>query len=150
LGEDTGLSLPDGHEVRYVLQVGSGNEVQVRDWTGTRAPMHATPSGLVFLAEWPQEAVSAYVGHGLVTLTSRTISESTALTRRLAEVRAAGYAWGHEEYAEGITSVAAPVRDAAGRAIAAVHAHGPTYRFPGGRAEHVTGSVRDTARRIAA
>ncbi|MFN0153569.1 MAG: IclR family transcriptional regulator, partial [Gaiella sp.] len=42
LGEDTGLSLPDGHEVRYVLQVGSGNEVQVRDWTGTRAPMHAT------------------------------------------------------------------------------------------------------------
>ena len=46
------------------------------------------------------------------------------------EVRASGHAWGLEEFAEGINSVAAPVRDARGKAAAAIHAHGPAYRFP--------------------
>jgi DNA-binding IclR family transcriptional regulator len=45
-------------------------------------------------------------------------------------VRRAGYAWGLEEFAEGIDSVAAPVRDARGKAVAAIHVHGPAYRFP--------------------
>lgn len=49
LGEDAGLGLPDGNEILYVDQVESDNPVQVRDWTGTRAPMHAVPSGLVLL-----------------------------------------------------------------------------------------------------
>ena len=35
--------------------------MQVRDWTGTRAPMHAVPSGLVLLAEWPADALDAYL-----------------------------------------------------------------------------------------
>ena len=61
LGEDAGLGLPDGNEVHYVDQVESDNPVQVRDWTGTRAPMHAVPSGLVLLAEWPEDALDAYL-----------------------------------------------------------------------------------------
>src|SRR5262249_32539770 len=43
LGEDAGLGLPDGNEILYVDQVESDNPVQVRDWTGTRAPLHAVP-----------------------------------------------------------------------------------------------------------
>ena len=43
LDEDAGLGLPDGNEIAYVDQVESDNPVQVRDWTGTRAPMHAVP-----------------------------------------------------------------------------------------------------------
>ena len=61
LGEDAGLGLPDGNEILYVDQVESDNPVQVRDWTGTRAPMHAVPSGLVLLAEWPEDALAAYL-----------------------------------------------------------------------------------------
>jgi IclR family pca regulon transcriptional regulator len=135
LSEDAGLALPDGYEVHYVDHVESDNPVQVRDWTGTRAPMHAVPSGLVLLAEWPSEALDAYVGRGLVRLTSRTVTEPAALRRRLAEARAAGSAWGREEFAEGINSVAAPVRDPRGKAIAAIHVHGPAYRFPPPRSE---------------
>ncbi len=150
-GEDTGLALPDGHEVRYVLQLESGNEVQVRDWTGTRAPMHTTPSGLVLLAEWPVEALEAFAARGLVRLTPRTIGDKDALLARLALVRAAGHAWGREEYAAGITSVAAPVRDARGRTVAAIHVHGPTYRFPpDGTDDDVATRVVAAAQAIAA
>jgi len=130
LGEDAGLALPDGNGVLYVDQVGSDNPVQVRDWTGTRAPMHTVPSGLVLLAEWPDDALEAYLAGELVALTRRTVTDSERLRRRLEEVRAAGHAWGLEEFAEGIDSVAAPVRDAEGRPVAAIHVHGPAYRFP--------------------
>ena len=130
LGEDAGLGLPDGNEILYVDQVESDNPVQVRDWKGTRAPMHAVPSGLVLLAEWPEEALEAYLSGGLAALTRRTLTDPARLRKRLVEVRTLGYAWGLQEFAEGIDSVAAPVRDAKGKAVAALHVHGPAYRFP--------------------
>lgn len=130
LGEDAGLGLPDGNEILYVDQVESDNAVQVRDWTGTRAPMHAVPSGLVLLAEWPQDALDAYLAGPLVALTRHTLTDPARLRARLAEVREAGFAWGLEEFAEGIDSVAGPIRDARGKAVAAIHVHGPSYRFP--------------------
>jgi IclR family transcriptional regulator, KDG regulon repressor len=131
LHEDAGLGLPDGNDILYVDGVESDHPVQVRDWTGTRAPMHAVPSGLILLAEWPADALDAYVAGELAALTSHTVTEPARLRKRLAEARRAGYAWGIEEFAEGISSVAAPIRDARGNAVAAVHVHGPAYRFPG-------------------
>jgi DNA-binding IclR family transcriptional regulator len=130
LGEDAGLGLPDGNEILYVDQVESDHPVQVRDWTGTRVPMHAVPSGLVLLAEWPADALSAYLSTALVPLTRNTVTDPAGLRARLAAVREAGYAWGLEEFAEGIDSVAAPIRDERGKAVAAIHVHGPSYRFP--------------------
>lgn len=153
VGEDAGVGLPDGYLVHYVEQVESANAVQVRNWTGTRAPLHTTPSGLVMLAEWPEEALDAYVGRGLERLTPRTETDPEALRRRLAEVRALGYAWGREEFVEGISSVAAPVRDAREKIVAAVHTHGPAYRFPAaGRdeaiARHVVAAAEGVRRQL--
>ena len=37
---------------------------------------------------------------------------------------------GAGEFDEGITSVAAPIADGSGEIVAAVHLHGPSYRFP--------------------
>ena len=130
VSESAGLAFPDGYEVRYVDQVESDNAIQVRDWTGTRAPLHAAPSGLVLLAHWPPDAIDAYVAHGLERLTSNTVVEPSRLTTRLEHIRGEGVAWGLEEFAEGINSVAAPVRDVDGKPIAAIHCHGPAYRFP--------------------
>jgi IclR family transcriptional regulator, acetate operon repressor len=45
-------------------------------------------------------------------------------------VRRRGYAWAIEEFDAGISSVAAPIADGSGEVIAAVHIHGPSYRFP--------------------
>jgi IclR family transcriptional regulator, KDG regulon repressor len=154
VGEDAGLALPDGYDAHYVDQVESDNPVQVRDWTGTRAPLHAVPSGLVLLAEWPEDALDAYIARDLHTLTPRTLSSPVPLRRRLEEVRGQGFAWGIEEFAEGISSVAAPVRDGRGHPIAALHLHGPSYRFPpaegGARiAELVVGAAAAVGRELA-
>jgi DNA-binding IclR family transcriptional regulator len=149
LGEDAGLGLPDGYDVLYVEQVGSDHPVQVREWTGTRAPLHAVPSGLVLLGDWPASAVDAYVGHGLRALTPRTVVDPKELRARLEDARRDGYAWGLEEFAEGINSVAAPIRDRRGGAIAAIHAHGPAYRFPArGEEKQVADAVVAAARAV--
>ncbi len=129
-GEASGLSVSDGRTVHYVDQVDSPNPVQVRDWTGSRIPMHAVSSGQVFLAFLPAPAVARFLATPLEPLTKRTITDASALLERLRQVRLDGYAWAREEFAEGITSVAAPVADADGEIVAAVHVHGPAYRFP--------------------
>jgi DNA-binding IclR family transcriptional regulator len=149
VGEDAGLALPDGNDVLYTDQVECDHPVQVRDWTGTRAPMHAVPSGLVLLADWPENALGGYVARGLAALTPRTIVDPMQLRGRLEDVRRDGYAWGHEEFVVGINSVAAAVRDARGHAVAAIHAHGPSYRFPAhGQAERIAEAVVAAARAV--
>jgi DNA-binding IclR family transcriptional regulator len=57
----------------------------------------------------------------------------------LAQVRTQGYAWVVEEFEEGLTALAAPVRNVAGQVIAAVNVFGPTFRFPAaGRQAEIT------------
>ena len=133
VGEAVGLSVPDGSSVRYVDQVDSAHPVAVRDWTGTRLPMHPVSSGRVFLASMTPEALDAALAGPLERFTPRTVTDAARLRSLLREVVRTGVAWTADEYAEGITSVAAPVGDASGLVVAAVHIHGPSYRFPGAR-----------------
>ena len=129
-GEAAGLGLPDGDLVHYVDQVDTPNAVTVRDWTGARAPLHAVSSGQVLLAFRPSAAIDRYLARPLETFTPRTLADADAVRERLREVRRHGFAWALEEFDPDISSVAAPVADASGEVIAAVHVHGPSYRFP--------------------
>lgn len=144
LGEVAGLGVADGWRVHYVDQVDTPNPVQVRDWTGTRVPMHAVPSGQVILANLPPAALERYLARPLERFTDRTITDPDALRERLRKVARDGHAWVREEFAEGIASVAAPVSDQDGEVVAAVHAHGPSYRFP------PPGTDDEVARRVVA
>jgi DNA-binding IclR family transcriptional regulator len=146
-GETAGLSVAEGFVVHYVDQVGTSHQVQVRDWTGTRVPMHAVSSGLIFLAQLPETTLDAYLERELEAFTPRTLTSPDALRERLAQVRADGYAWVHEEFAEGLSSVAAGVADSTGVLTAAVHVHGPAYRFPSGREQEIGGEVLEAATR---
>ena len=151
LGEATGLSVPDGRTVHYVDQADSPNPVQVRDWTGSRIPMHAVSSGQVFLAHLPPPGLARFLAEPLERFTARTLTDAGALLERLRDVRRDGHAWVREEFAEGISSVAAPIAGADGEVIAAVHVHGPTYRFPAPGAEAaIAVAVRAAAARIGA
>lgn len=139
VGEATGLSIPDGATVHYVDQVDSPHPVGVRDWTGTRLPMHAVSSGLVFLAHMHPTEAERFLGGPLERLTERTVVDPDVIRERLRQVQLDGFAWTREEYAEGIASVAAGVADEDGEVIAAVHVHGPAYRFPVGGTERRVG-----------
>ncbi len=129
-GEAAGLSVRDGASVYYLDHTEAEGDVQVRDWTGEYAPLHAVPSGLVHLAWLENGELDEYLAQDLEATTPNTVTEPDELRARLVLTRSAGYVWGLEEFAEGINSVAAPVRSDDGDLLAAIHVHGPAYRFP--------------------
>jgi len=137
VGEAAGLSVRDSDLVHYVEQVGSPNPVSVRDWTGSRIPLHAVSSGQVLLAYAPATFVQRYLGRPMEAFTERTLVTADALLERMRTIRRDGYTWALEEFDEGISSLAAPVADASGEVIAAVHLHGPSYRFPSSGSERM-------------
>ena len=150
-GEAAGLAIPDGDLAHYIDQVDTPNPVQVRDWTGARAPLHAVSSGQVLLAFRPPAAVERYLGGTLERFTARTLADPAAVRERLQSIRRKGFTWAIEEFDPGISSVAAPIADGSGEVVAAVHIHGPSYRFPdAGRETELAQRVVAAAARIAA
>jgi DNA-binding IclR family transcriptional regulator len=134
-GEAAGLGIPDGDLIHYIDQVDTVHPVLVRDWTGARAPLHAVSSGQVLLAFRTPAAIERYLDRPMERFTDRTLADADAVRERLREVRRRGYAWAIEEFDAGISSIAAPIADASGEVIGAVHVHGPSYRFPAGGSE---------------
>jgi IclR family acetate operon transcriptional repressor len=149
LGEAAGLSVLDGTSVYYLDQLDGEHEVQVGDWTGERVDAHVVSSGLVLMASAPAELRERFLESELRSFTAHTITDPVLIAHRLDDVARAGFAWVYEEMAEGMNSVAAPVVNHAGTVVAAVHVHGPSYRFPAdGAAAAIAAEVVDTARQI--
>lgn len=149
LGEATGLAVPDGDAVRYVLQVDSPTPVQVRDWTDLVNPMHIGSPGLAMMARWDQERVDAYLARPLERHTATTVVDADQIRARLVAIRRDGYSVVVDEFADGIASVAACVLGANGQVLGTIHAHGPSYRFPpDGMADDVGRVIATTARSI--
>ncbi len=151
LEEVAGLSILDGDHVYYLDHTESSSDVQLRDWTGEHAPLHAVPSGMAMLAHLSPAQQEEYLGQPLEQSTPWTTLDPEVLRARLPQIRSLGYAWGYEEFSEGINSVAAPVLDEDGQPLAALHVHGPAYRFPDPDLAHDLGlAVVAAAHRLAA
>ncbi|MEY4174912.1 MAG: hypothetical protein RI900_2077 [Actinomycetota bacterium] len=147
-GDAAGISIPDGTDMLYLDQVTPPSELQVRDWTGHRIPMHAVPSGHVVLAA-DQHILQQLVAAPLHRFTEHTITDPAELRERLAVVSKRGWAWAFEEFADGMNSVAVAVKGSDGRVVAALHVYGPASRLPGGRDTDEVGQLLvDTARKI--
>ncbi|MCS5687910.1 MAG: IclR family transcriptional regulator [Actinomycetota bacterium] len=145
IGETAGIGIRDGREVYYADHVMFDGEVQVRNWTGEHAPLHLVPSGLVFLAHMTSDELDAYLEGPLAMTTQHSQVSPSQIRQRLGQVRRVGYCWGYQEFAEGLNSVAAPVFNSRGEVIAALHVHGPAYRFPDPERTHDLGMTLGSA-----
>jgi DNA-binding IclR family transcriptional regulator len=105
---------------------------------GGRMPAHCTALGKALLSDQMDRlaasgrdaaAVLPCDGRLLDGFTEATIVDSEKLLEQLRAVQLQGYAVDLEEYAHGLCCVAAPVRDANGRAIAALSLSGPSIRL---------------------
>lgn len=147
--EAAGLSILDGTDVYYLDQVESDHQVQVRDWTGESIDAHVVPSGLVLMAYASDPVREQLLAGPLRAWTHRSTTDADVLRERLDQVQRDGFAWVFEEMSDGLDSVAAPIVNPAGNVIAAVHVHGPSYRFPApGRAEEIAATVVEAGRQI--
>jgi len=77
------------------------------------------------------EAAQARKAAGFTALTSATIRTEADFDRSRAEIRRRGVATNVDEALTGFSSVAAPVLDSSGRALAAISLVGATDQFAG-------------------
>jgi IclR family transcriptional regulator, pca regulon regulatory protein len=103
-------------EVQYTARVATTRVMSVNLAVGTRLPAYATSLGRVLMADAPPALPSP-----LPRLTPRTVTDPAALTHLLERARAEGFSLVDEELEEGLRSIAVPIRDRAGRTVAAVN-----------------------------
>lgn len=137
--ETVALCSIDGDQVLYIDQKSRGGAFGFRIEIGRRAPLHCTAGGKALLAFASPHERRALIDHKtLERFTERTIVDGEALMADLALARARGYAISLEEHVTGVVSVAAPIFDHTGRAIAAIGVFGPSSRLSNDRL-HTTG-----------
>jgi DNA-binding IclR family transcriptional regulator len=125
-GETINVGVPSLGAVELLDQRDSRHFLGSTNWVGRRVPAHGSALGKVFYA---YGALPVPAGP-LEPLAPRTSPAAAGLG--LAEVTAKGYATAVEELEPGLWAVAAPVRDASGRVVAALSISGPTVRLARG------------------
>ncbi|HWL64205.1 MAG TPA: IclR family transcriptional regulator C-terminal domain-containing protein [Steroidobacteraceae bacterium] len=89
---------------------------------GSRMAAHATALGKVLLAGLGPERLTAWFERAqLDRFTDRTITDRATLMQQVETARREGYATAEEEVTPGAVALAVPVRDAAGRVVAALN-----------------------------
>ncbi|MFA7754388.1 IclR family transcriptional regulator C-terminal domain-containing protein [Streptomyces sp. NRRL B-2790] len=120
--ESVSVAVLDGAEVRYLARSATRQVTSVSIQPGARLPAHATSMGRVLLAdlEHPdQERLLASLPPRPLTPFTRT--SPTELGRAVTQAGRDGYALVEQELEVGLRSMAVPVRDLRGKAVAAVN-----------------------------
>ena len=123
LHEASSIALLDGDEILYVARSSTTRRIMSVDLgIGTRLPAYCTSMGRVLLAHLAPAGRDAYFGRvKLVAHTSKTQIAPDKLRRDLDTVVRAGYAIVDQELELGLRSIAVPVRDLAGKVVAAMN-----------------------------
>jgi IclR family transcriptional regulator, pca regulon regulatory protein len=120
--ESSSVSELDGDDVVYIARVPTKRIMAVAISVGTRFPAYATSMGRVLLAAQPDDWLDDYLSSvSLRGLTGHTITSPTGLRQELRKIRSHGWALVDQELEEGLRSIAAPIRDADGKVIAAIN-----------------------------
>lgn len=129
-GETVQVGVLDGRQVVYIERLDSPNTMRMFLEVGRRNWAHASSNGKVLLAFLPRDRLDATLrGWKLPARTDHTITSVKALRQQLTAIRKRG--WGenvHESESE-VISVAAPIRDRAGRVVASISVAGDATRI---------------------
>lgn len=130
-GETVNLSVRHDDEIVYVERTAAGRSaMRVVHVIGTRAPLHVTAAGKLFLLEEGFARLRDYARRtGLSPRTKNSISSVALLERELDRTQRQGWAVDNEEVELGVRCVAAAIRDDSGALVAALSLSCPAERM---------------------
>lgn len=148
LGETVHMGILEDDEAVYVLKEESSYTLRMYSRVGKIIPLYCTAIGKVFLSEMSDEELDGYLStHTLKPFTPKSLDES-GLRAELQEIRSRGWAIDREEHEENIVCIASPIRDYSGKAVAAISASWPVFRFCGEDLDKNASLVSETAGEI--
>jgi DNA-binding IclR family transcriptional regulator len=149
VGETVNLAVLRSHWAVNVDQARGTSAVVAQNWTGQLTPLHATSSGKVLLAhESPIGRRRLLEAAGLTRYTPHTHTTVDAVLAELDHIVDSGYAVALEEYEDGLTAVAAPIRDHSRTVVASISVSGPAFRLDQHRIDEIVPELQDAAGRV--
>ncbi|MBT2394612.1 IclR family transcriptional regulator [Streptomyces sp. ISL-100] len=128
--ETVHVAILEDTDVIYIAKVDSTHAVRMVSAAGRRLPAHCTSVGKMLLASLSEAELDARVeGRDFAAMTPNSITDPGDLRTALAEIRERGLAFEHRESNPDVSCVAAPVRDSAGRVVAALSISVPMIRW---------------------
>jgi IclR family transcriptional regulator, KDG regulon repressor len=130
LKERVHLSVRRNDEVFTILSEGPQRAIEAVGWVGRTAPITCTSSGRALLFDHSAEEIRDLIEDtfrpGPGPKAPATVEE---VIERVRLARAQGFALVVDEFEDGLSAVAAPVRDVHGRIVAAINMSAPSYRL---------------------
>jgi DNA-binding IclR family transcriptional regulator len=149
-GETVNLCIRQGDEIVYVERAaGNRSMMRVVQLDGSRAPLHITAAGKLFLFDDGAAELAAYAKRtGLRSYTRNSLTTLAALKRQLEQIAKDGNARDDEEAEIGVRCIAAPIRDDSAKMIAGLSVSAPAERMQASWAEHVRSTAREISRAL--
>lgn len=148
-GETVGLHVMHSYRRVVVDQVESRATLR-RTYTeiGEALPLHQGAPGKILLAHCPPDVQERLMKEGLEAATANTIVDSLQLSKDLRGAVKRGYAVSHGERVPDINTVAAPVFNFEGRAVASISVTGPSSRLTRKRLLEIAPATVEAAREL--
>ncbi|QIL83466.1 helix-turn-helix domain-containing protein [Diaphorobacter sp. HDW4A] len=127
--ESCSTAVLDDLEIVYVLRVHTHKIMSTNLSVGSRLPAFWTSLGRVLLAGLPEDDLQDRLARlPRKQYTQYTAMDDATLLTRIREAREQGWCLLNQELEEGLTSIAAPIKDRAGNIIAALNISGQSNR----------------------
>lgn len=129
VGETVNLTVREGDEVVYVERVLPARMMRVEQVIGSRAPLHVTAVGKLFLAESGEKSCREYARRtGLPRYTPNTLTQVSKLWAESLQAKKHGFALDNEEAELGVACIGVAVRDGSGHMVAGLSISAPRER----------------------
>ena len=146
IGFSCNLVVRDGRSIVYVAKSSAPTPFTSSVHVGTRLPAHATVLGRVLLEDLTlDELRELFPEEHLASYSSSTPTTVMDLYEIVQKDRERGYVLQEAFFEARVSTIAAPVRDATGRIVAALGATIPSSRFEPERIDDLVARVRSTA-----
>ncbi len=145
-GDTVHLGVLDADQAYYLDKIAGQRRITIRSRIGDRHPLTATGLGKALMLDHPPSYWAER--HAADRANGAPENDFAAWQARMTRYVEAGRAFDLEENEDRIRCVAAPIRDAGGRIVAAISVSSAAHYMDDARMERLSGEVRDAAAAI--
>jgi IclR family KDG regulon transcriptional repressor len=143
--ETVNFGIVDNNEVVFVDKIVTAEPLRIELEVGRRVPAYCSALGKSVLAFTKDFDASQICFH---KITEKTVDSPEELLEQLKTIRKNGYAVENEEYINGLTCIAVPIKNKSNKSVAAISIATPTIRMTDEKKELFIELLQDTVSKI--